>query len=97
MIDQKTLKTIKAILFRYLDPREDKVFIFGSWAMGDARKWSDIDIGIESKRKIAGITILNIEEAFEESDMPYVVEVVNFVHVSEKFRLVAKQRVIYLN
>lgn len=97
MLDTQTVKAVKKILFQYLDPQKDNAFIFGSWAVGNARTFSDIDIGIQSRRSIPDDIFSDLEEAFEESDLPYIVEVVNFNTVSEKFKAVAHQKVIYLN
>ncbi|MBI4009123.1 nucleotidyltransferase domain-containing protein [Candidatus Roizmanbacteria bacterium] len=97
MIDAQTKKKVKKIIFRFLDPRKYKVFIFGSRALGDDLKFSDIDIGIKSKRKINSTLLGNIKEAFEESNIVYKVEVVDFSSVSDQFRKVAEQKVIYLN
>ena len=48
MLDQKTISEIKRIVFQFLNRKTDKVFLFGSRAMGNGRKFSDIDIGINS-------------------------------------------------
>jgi predicted nucleotidyltransferase len=94
MLEKATLNKIKKIIFRYLNPKDCRVFIFGSWAEGTALKFSDIDIGVEGK---GPFSTLELEEAFENSDLPYLVEIVNFNHVSEKFKKVAKQKIIPLN
>jgi len=73
------------------------VYLFGSQVEKKQSAFSDIDIGIETKRKIRGSTIEEIKELFEESDIPYTVDVVDFSDVSDKFKKVAKQKVIYLN
>lgn len=97
MLDKKTLSQIKKIIFQYLDYKKDKVFIFGSRAIGKSAKFSDIDIGIESKRKIPSHTLSEIKEEFEQSDIPYIVEVVDFSSVSTRFNKVAKQKIVSLN
>lgn len=97
MIDQKTKKEVKKIIFRFLDPKKYKVFIFGSRALGGGRKFSDIDIGIKSKEEIDSSTLSDIQEAFEESNLPYNVDVVDFSSVSNQFRDVAEAKIIYLN
>ena len=88
---------IKNILFKFLDPQKNKVFIFGSRAIGKARKFSDIDIGIKSEKEINTLLLSDIKEAFEESNIPYTVDVVDFSQVSDKFNEVAKQKIINLN
>ena len=82
-------KAIKDIILRFIDPNEYQVFIFGSRATGKAGKFSDYDIGIEGKKPIAWKTLSLAEEAFEESDIPVKVDLVDFSLVSDKFRKIA--------
>lgn len=96
-MDQKTIKTLKEIIFHFLDSKKDKAFIFGSRAGNKAYKFSDIDIGIESPRKIPWHQLIAIEGAFEESDLPFTVDVVDFNAVSGKFKKLAKKKTISLN
>ena len=70
MLSKTTVDVIKKILWQHLDKTKDKAFIFGSWAIGDNRKFSDIDIGIESKRKLSLHLISRLKDAFEISDLP---------------------------
>ena len=97
MLDESTIAKIKNIMFQFLDPKKDKVFIFGSRATGKGRKFSDIDIGIECHDKISEKLVGDIKEKFEESDLPYMIDVVNFSHVSDTFKKVSMQKIIYLN
>lgn len=96
MLDDKTVKTIKNIIYTHVNPKDTKVFIFGSWATGTARKYSDIDIGLEGKMVNARL-IQEITNAFEDSDLPYTVDVVDFGSVSNKFKTIATQKIIYLS
>jgi len=96
MLDGKTKAEIKKIIYSFLDPKECQVFVFGSRTTGRARKFSDIDIGLKSAKAIPWWKLSAIEEAFEESDLPYTVDVVDFNLVSEKFKQVAGKNLIYL-
>lgn len=96
-LDEKTVGEIKDILFRFINPKKVKAFIFGSRALGNARKFSDVDIGLRGKSEIPLGIKSAMEEAFEESDIPFTVDVVNFSSVSDRFAEVAKQKIIYLN
>lgn len=96
MLDKATKAEIKKIIYSFLDPKSCRVFVFGSQASDRARKFSDIDIGIKSSKTIPWWKLATIEEAFEESDLPYTVDVVDFNLVSEKFRKVAGKNLIYL-
>ena len=97
MINQATLATIKKILWQHLDKTEDKAFLFGSWAVGDNRKFSDIDIGIESKKKLPLHLISRLKDAFEISDLPYMVDVIDFNQTEPEFVKLAKSKIIKLN
>lgn len=95
MLTHKQLNIIKEIVFSRLDPKRYTVFIFGSRSTGVNEKFSDIDIGIEGQ-KLPIETKIDIEDAFEVSDLPYRVDFVDFSTVSSKFRQVAKQSIIAL-
>ena len=97
MLIPKVQKEIKNIVFRYLDSKKDKVFIFGSRAIGDNRKFSDVDLGIESKRKIPSNLVADLKEALEESDIPYTVDIVDFSSVTKRFKNLALRKIIPLN
>lgn len=84
---------IKKIIFQFLDPKKYQVFIFGSRATGKAKKFSDYDVGIWGKKTVPSATIVLIEEALEESDLPYRVDIVDFSLVSSKFRNIALSKV----
>ncbi len=97
MINTPTLITVKQILFRYLNPKDYSLFIFGSWVSGKNRKYSDIDIGFKGRKNVSLSTIALLQEAFEESTLPYTVDLVDFSKVSERFRTVAEKDRIMLN
>ncbi|MCD6223796.1 MAG: nucleotidyltransferase domain-containing protein [Deltaproteobacteria bacterium] len=86
-------KQIKEVIFQFLDPEKYQVFIFGSRATGKARKYSDYDIGILGKKPVPVKTLVLIEEALEESDLPYKFDIVDFSLVSPEFREVALSKI----
>ncbi len=92
-ISKKTEEEIKEIIFSFLNPKEHRVFIFGSRITGKAKKFSDYDIGILAKNPVPGYLITEIEEALEESDLPYNVDIVDFSLVSPNFKKVALAKV----
>lgn len=70
-----------------------KFFIYGSSLVKE--RFGDIDIGVEGEVDMRDIGAL--KEAFEESTLPYFVDVVNFNSVSEEFREnVRKQKIVWL-
>lgn len=63
-----------------------KVYLFGSWARGEQRTSSDIDIAIDGLPSDKGYMIGRLREALEESDLPYNVDVVDMSFVSTSLR-----------
>jgi len=92
-LSKKIEKEIKEIIFRFLNSKEFQVFIFGSRTTGKAKRYSDYDVGIWGKKPVPASTVVLIEEAFEESDLPYKVEIVDFSLVSPEFRKVALSKI----
>ncbi|MEK7525847.1 MAG: nucleotidyltransferase domain-containing protein [Patescibacteria group bacterium] len=97
MLDNTLRNRLKDTVFQFLNPDSVTVFVFGSRASGLASKFSDVDLGIKSKEPIPVGTVSDIEEAFENSDLPYGVDIVDFSKVSDKFREIAEKSIIYLN
>jgi predicted nucleotidyltransferase len=85
---QTTKQQIKDIIFQYL-PSEFKVYLFGSRATGTEQKFSDYDIGILGAKALDPVIKADIEEALEQSDIPYIVEIVDLNTVSERFKKIA--------
>ncbi len=82
-------KEIRDIVFKFINPNEYKIFIFGSRATGKARKFSDYDVGIMGKKPVKWKTLSLIDEVFEESDFPFKVDLVDFSLASDKFKKTA--------
>lgn len=97
MLDKSKTNLIKEIISKHLDLEKCSVFIFGSRARGTSRKFSDVDIGIESSEGISDSTLIKIEEDLENSDLPFTVDVVDFSKVSDKFKKFSKKTTISLN
>ncbi len=83
----KTEKKIKKIILENIDDgKKYRLFIFGSRASGQPRKYSDYDVGIEGKEVIPFAMLAKIKIALNDSDLPYKIDVVDFSAVSKKFR-----------
>ena len=86
------LTEITDIFRKHLAPGEYEVFLFGSRVNGEASRFSDYDIGIRGKNPLPPLVKAGIEDALEESDIPYSVEVVDFFYLPERFKNVALER-----
>jgi predicted nucleotidyltransferase len=81
-IDRKIVETV---LLEHL-PHDASVWVFGSRAHGPAKKASDLDLLIDAGRRLTHAESLALESAFEESDLPYSVDLVD-VHVVDGYFL----------
>lgn len=95
MLDPSTISFLKTTLSQHLG-KDYRAFIFGSHVTGNNRRWSDIDIGILGKTKLSPTTFFDLADAFEESNLPYKVDLVDFSQVTYKFKTVALKNTLYL-
>jgi predicted nucleotidyltransferase len=63
-----------------------RIYLFGSWATGDAGRTSDIDVAVLALESIPGHVFSEIREALEESCVLYPVDLVDLLDSSEEFR-----------
>jgi len=79
-IEDRHLKILKSILAKY----DYNFYVFGSRITDKAKKFSDLDLlyfdDIDDK------IIAKLQEEFEESDLPYKVDLVNYNLCDESFK-----------
>ena len=78
------LETVKRILRDHVPDREVKAF--GSRATWTAMDYSDLDLLVLGESELDGATLSRLNEAFEESDLPMCVDVVDWHGISPEFR-----------
>ncbi|HTT80317.1 MAG TPA: nucleotidyltransferase domain-containing protein [Stellaceae bacterium] len=87
------LRLVRDILAACLPPGA-KVWVFGSRASGRARRYSDLDLAIDAGRPLSFSETATLREAFDDSDLPHQVDVVDWQAIDDNFRrLIAGQRV----
>ncbi|MBK5275874.1 MAG: nucleotidyltransferase domain-containing protein [Desulfuromonadales bacterium] len=74
------------ILARHLPGREVK--LFGSCATGTAKPYSDIDLVIMGDELLPVTTMRILRDAFDDSDLPFQVDLVEWAGTSAGFRKV---------
>lgn len=84
------LETVKRILAEHVPDCE--VRAFGSRVTGTAKDYSDLDLAIVCDDKLDPDTLRLLREAFEESDLPFRVDVVDWHAISPEFRAVVDTR-----
>jgi predicted nucleotidyltransferase len=68
--------TVRAILAAHL-PAEFSAWVFGSRADGRAKPWSDLDLALEGPVPLPLAVLAELAEAFDESDLPWKVDLVD--------------------
>lgn len=61
----------------HLPPQAARLWLFGSRARGDARRWSDIDIAVEPLQALAPGTLSELRDALVESNLLLDVDLVD--------------------
>jgi uncharacterized protein len=92
--EKRCLNKVKQQVLTYTKEQKVQIFLFGSRANGKFRRGSDIDIGIEgmSNEQFEDIK-MRMNLYWEDSIVPYHLDIVNFDHVSRKFYNIAKKRI----
>ena len=87
------LEIVQDILLKHL-PAGVKVWVFGSRANWTTKDSSDLDLALEGESKLSHKVMGALEDAFEDSSLPYTVDVVDLNRIGDSFRrIVELQRV----
>ncbi len=87
------LRIVHDVLARHL-PDGVRVWVFGSRATWATKDSSDLDLALEGDGEIPPRSLSALEAAFEDSDLPYAVDVVDVNRIGRRFRrIVTEQRV----
>jgi len=81
------IKIVKEIIEKYA--ADCRVYVFGSRVKNTVKKTSDLDLLFEAPQKLGFLRIQEIKEAFQESDLPYRVDVIDYNDISENFKKIA--------
>ena len=86
MIDLSPLhrQMVEAILSRCIPDYEVKVF--GSRAKGTAKSYSDLDLVVVGAAKLPTPVLYGLRDAFEESELPFRVEIVDWNRLTPEFK-----------
>jgi uncharacterized protein len=85
-------ETVRAILARHL-PRGVRVYAFGSRASGRPKPTSDLDLALDGAAPITIAEMAELREAFDESPLPWKVDLIDMASVSAAFSaIIARDR-----
>lgn len=85
-ITKEQLKIVLDILNKFVPNSE--VRVFGSRIKGNAKKYSDLDLAIVQNDKLSWKVIADIKEAFQESNLTFRVDVLDWNSISDEFKKV---------
>lgn len=88
-LEPRYLDDLRDIVGRHIDTAVWRPVIFGSRASGKAARFSDIDLGFIGKRPLPLSLQARLSEALEDSDIPYIVDIVDLAAASPDFRQLA--------
>jgi predicted nucleotidyltransferase len=84
VLSDEELRILSDIL-RVHVPLDISVHVFGSRASGKVKRWSDLDLVLEGATPLPLALLSALSEAFEESDLPWKVDVVDRKAVGTQF------------
>lgn len=93
---QKDLAIVLEILNRLAPDCE--VYAFGSRIDGTAKEFSDLDLLLIGSKKIDRKRIEKIKDAFSESELPMIVDLIDWHAISPEFQaIITKKRELLRN
>ena len=82
---------MRGIVFKHIDPSNADIWLFGSAARDDLRRWSDIDVAVEPRSELSPMALVNLREELEESTIPYPVDVVDLRSAGDSLKKAVKE------
>jgi len=92
MIDlqAKHLREVVEILSLHV-PKCD-VWAYGSRVKGTTKPWSDLDLVVMGSTRLESRQLFDLQEAFEESSLPFRVEILDWNAISTEFQVIISSR-----
>jgi predicted nucleotidyltransferase len=94
VLNQRDWSEVKRILTQYVP--EYTVWAFGSRVTGPAKTYSDLDIAILTDQPLSLERMATINDAFDESDLPIRVDVVDWASTSASFREIIRRNYVVI-
>jgi uncharacterized protein len=86
------LSELLAILRQWVPDRV--VLAFGSRVTGNAKKFSDLDLAILGNEPLSSNVLANLADAFDESALPFKVDIVDWNTTNESFKKIIEQHAV---
>ncbi len=83
-LKENELEIIQKILSPY--HKLYNIYVFGSRIKGNHRKFSDLDLCFISEKEMPLLHLGNLTEEFEESNLPFKVDIIDYNRVTDEFK-----------
>ena len=95
-IDPADLEKVLDILRAHVP--EYEVWAFGSRVHGrNLKRFSDLDLVVITDKQLDTLRLADMKEAFSESDLPFKVDVLDWLVTNERFRrIIEKEHVVVI-
>jgi predicted nucleotidyltransferase len=80
-LDEHDLSIVRDVLAAHLPPGFS-VQVFGSRAKGTPKRYSDLDLAFKGDEPLTLSQVADLQDAFSESDLPFKVDVVDWLSAS---------------
>lgn len=90
----ENLHEVQKILQKHV--RRYSVWAFGSRVKGNAKKYSDLDLALVTQKTLSLSKMAQLTEAFDESDLPMRVDIVDLASASQSFQKIIQQQKVVI-
>ena len=91
-LTQEQQRVVREILSRIIPGR--RVLVVGSRITGTAKPYSDLDLAIMGDNPITVRTLRRLRDAFDDSGLPFQVDLVDWAATGEDFRKIIMQSAV---
>jgi len=93
-LDKKHLTVVKKILRQYVPDCE--VLVFGSRLTDQVKSYSDLDLALRGSKRIERKKMIELKDAFEDSNLPFRVDVLDWHKTSDSFKKIIQDNFLVI-
>lgn len=93
-LTQRDWCEVKRILTQYVP--DSTVWAFGSRVTGTAKPFSDLDLAVITEQPLSLERMASIKDAFDDSDLPIRVDVVDWAATSASFQEIIRRNYVVI-
>ena len=90
-LDSKQFEIVANILRQFIPNK--KIMVFGSRIKGTSKEFADLDLCVVGDQPLSSVELINLKEAFSNSDLPFRVDIVDWMKITQEFKDIIMQDV----